>query len=103
MMTFEEYMNKIHSLEQEMKESKQNEGMAKVSAQNDFYRECERINAAKAAAMENAHMELNRRFTEIHEKGVEQRNIIWEQIVKVKCEWKEQLGIAPPHKCRRAA
>lgn len=95
MMTYEEYTQRVENILQQMRESKIEEGKAKVRAIEECNMEHLRLKMEMHSAIQMANIRRRKKIDEIHDLFVEQRNRLYAQHNKLINEWREQNGISP--------
>lgn len=95
MITYEEYTQRVENILQQMRESKIEEGKAKVRAIEECNMEHQRLKMEMHSAIQMANIRRRKKFDEIHDLFVEQRNRLYAQHNKLINEWREQNGISP--------
>lgn len=99
MMTYEEYTQRVENILLQMRESKIEEGKAKVRAIEECTLEHRRLKMEMHSAIQMANIRRRKKLDEIHDLFVEQRNRLYAQHNKLINEWREQNGMIPrPHK-----
>lgn len=99
MMTYEEYTQRVENILQQMRESKIEEGKAKVRDIEECNMEHLRLKMEMHSAIQMANIRRRKKIDEIHDLFVEQRNRLYAQHNKLINEWREQNGMIPrPHK-----
>lgn len=95
MMTYEEYTQRVENILLQMRESKIEEGKAKVRAIEECNIEHRRLKMEMHSAIQMANIRRNKKLDEIHDLFVEQRNRLYAQHNKLINEWREQNGMIP--------
>lgn len=95
MMTYEEYTQRVENILQQMRESKIEEGKAKVRAIEECNMEHLRLKMEMHSAIQMANIRRRKKIDEIHDLFVEQRNRLYAQHNKLINEWREQNGMIP--------
>ena len=96
MMTHEEYTAKVFEIETQMRQSKIDEAQAKnraIEAQNLEHR---RLKMELHNAIQAVNMRTRQQLTDIHDRFVQERTLLWSQHNKLTHQWKEEHGILPP-------
>lgn len=96
MMTYEYYISQVRAIEQQMRESKIEEGKAKNRAIEECTMEHRRLKMAMHDGIQRANMKRNAKLNDIHDRFVDERNSLWERHNKLVHQWREEHGITPP-------
>ena len=96
MMTYEEFQTKEQAILQEMRDSKKEEGRAKLRAHEECNMEHRRLKLEMHDGMEQANMKRNAKLDEIHDRFVAERNRLYARHNALIAEWREQNGISTP-------
>ena len=95
-MTYEEYISQVRAIEQQMRESKIEEGKARNRATEACNLEHRRLKMEMHNGIQQANMRQREQLAEIHDRFVDERNRLWSKHNKLTHEWKVEHGITPP-------
>ena len=97
MMKYEDYIRETRALEQQIRESKIEEGKAKSRAIEKCNQEHRRLRDEMCAGFHRADAARDEEINRIHSIHVEERCRLWERHSMLVSRFRKENGIAPPN------